>query len=154
MSLQDKLVKVMAAVGAIGKDRTNSFHGYSYTSADAVMNKVRKALTTHDVCLSTEAELLEFTNGFAVVRITLTFNHGEESMSAQGIGQGYDKGDKAVMKAMTAAQKYAYATAFCISWGDDPEADAETDRRYHHHYQEEEASEREAKKREESGEEL
>jgi hypothetical protein len=88
------------------------------------------------VCLSTKAELLEFTNGFAIVRITLTFHHGEETLSAQGIGQGFDKGDKAVMKAMTAAQKYAYATAFCISWGDDPEADSTTDR-YHEAKEEE-----------------
>lgn len=154
MSLQDKLVKVMAAVGAIGKDKTNSFHGYSYTSADAVMNKVRKALTANEICLHTEAELLEYANGIAIVRITLWFMHGDEQISAQGIGQGYDKGDKAVMKAMTAAQKYAYATAFCISWGEDPEADSDTDRLHHHYQQEEEAAEEEAIKREESGEEL
>ena len=127
MNLQERLVKVMADVGAIGKDRTNSFHGYSYTSADAVMNKVRRALTANNICLSTEAELLEYSSGFAVVRLTLTFNHKSDSLSAQGIGQGFDKGDKAVMKAMTAAQKYAYATAFCISWGHDPEADSSTD---------------------------
>ncbi len=126
--IQAKLIQVMAAVGAIRKDRQNAYHGYRYTSADAVMNKVRQALVTMGVALSTEAELLEFRDGHAVVRITLTFHHGEQSLTAQGLGQGCDKGDKAVMKAMTAAQKYAYATAFCISWGDDPEDDSATDR--------------------------
>ena len=44
------------------------------------------------------------------------------------MGQGTDKGDKAVMKANTAALKYALAGIFLISWGDDPEADVETDK--------------------------
>ena len=137
-TLESKLVSVMHSVGSVSKDRVNSFHGYSYVSADAVMNKVRKALVGSGIALSTEAELLRFEGGHAIVRVTLTFNYGEESLSAQGIGQGFDKGDKAVMKAMTAAQKYAYATAFCISWGDDPEGDAATDE---HHHQEEEGYE-------------
>jgi hypothetical protein len=133
--LASRLVAVMNEVGAVPKDRVNSFHGYSYVSADAVMNKVRKALVGSGIALSTEAELLRFEGGHAIVRVTLTFNYGEESLSAQGIGQGFDKGDKAVMKAMTAAQKYAYATAFCISWGDDPEADSKTDRYHQEEYE-------------------
>ncbi len=38
-----------------------------------------------------------------------------------------DAGDKALMKAQTAAIKYAMARAFNISWGDDPEADPKVD---------------------------
>ncbi len=45
-----------------------------------------------------------------------------------GWGAGCDKGDKAPMKSVTAASKYALANAFCISLGEDPEADAETDK--------------------------
>tara|TARA_R100000808_G_C2111267_1_gene125253 strand:- start:506 stop:940 length:435 start_codon:yes stop_codon:yes gene_type:complete len=130
--LQGRLQHVMAEVGSIGKDKVNSFHGYGYTSAEAVMNKVRRSLVTHGVTLATESELLRFEGGHAVVRVTLHFHFQQEHYSAQGLGQGFDKGDKAVMKAMTAASKYAYATAFCISWGDDPEADSATDR--HHNY--------------------
>ena len=40
---------------------------------------------------------------------------------------GQDAGDKAVMKAQTAAIKYAYMLSLCIATGDDPEADSKTD---------------------------
>jgi len=43
------------------------------------------------------------------------------------MGSGQDSGDKAVMKAQTAAIKYAYLLSFAISTGDDPEADQRTD---------------------------
>ena len=43
------------------------------------------------------------------------------------IGSGQDAGDKAVMKAQTAAIKYAYMLSLCIATGDDPEADSKTD---------------------------
>ncbi len=36
-------------------------------------------------------------------------------------GQGSDRGDKGIYKAMTGAKKYAYSVTFHISTGDDPE---------------------------------
>lgn len=45
----------------------------------------------------------------------------------QGFGSGQDAGDKAIMKAQTAAIKYAYMMSLCIATGDDPEADSKTD---------------------------
>jgi hypothetical protein len=72
----------------------------------------------------------------AVVKLSLTFtsdiisvdpetnatsiNH--EEITVEGIGASTDLGDKAVMKANTAAIKYCLTNAFLISWGDDPEA--------------------------------
>jgi hypothetical protein len=44
-----------------------------------------------------------------------------------GLGSGQDVGDKAVMKAQTAAIKYAYLMSLAISTNDDPEADSRTD---------------------------
>lgn len=44
-------------------------------------------------------------------------------MSIVGLGSGQDSGDKAIMKAQTAAIKYAYLLSFAISTGDDPEND-------------------------------
>src|SRR5690606_33461353 len=63
-------------------------------------------------------------------RVTLTFVDGDsgESLQSQGIGGGSDSGDKAAMKAFTAAEKYAYVGAFCLAFGEDPEADEEVDR--------------------------
>ena len=50
-----------------------------------------------------------------------------ETVTLTGIGSGQDGGDKAVMKAQTAAIKYAYMLSLAISTGDDPEADSKTD---------------------------
>ena len=59
--------------------------------------------------------------------ITLIDRDSDESVLITGIGSGQDSGDKAVMKAQTAAIKYAYMLSLSISTGDDPEADARTD---------------------------
>ena len=61
------------------------------------------------------------------VEITLIDSDSGEFVMFQGIGSGQDAGDKAVMKAQTAAIKYAYMMSLCIATGDDPEADAKTD---------------------------
>ena len=45
------------------------------------------------------------------------------------MGSGQDAADKAVMKAQTAAIKYAFMLSLCIATGDDPEADAGIDER-------------------------
>lgn len=72
----------------------------------------------------------------AVVKIALTFTMDQvsqdpetkavtvnrEEITVEGIGASTDLGDKAVMKANTAAIKYCLTNAFLISWGDDPEA--------------------------------
>ena len=129
-SLEAKLSEVAQDVAYVQKDAKNDFHKYSYASAEAVLRKVNEALTTRKIAISSNAELVHFEDGNAIVRLTLKFVDGEngEILVVQGLGQGQDKGDKAVMKANTAALKYAYANAFTMSWGDDPEADAATDR--------------------------
>ena len=59
--------------------------------------------------------------------ILLIDSESGESIDLYGIGTGQDAGDKAVMKAETAAIKYAYLLSMAISTGDDPEADTKTD---------------------------
>ena len=129
-SLALKLSEVAAEVAYVQKDAKNDFHKYSYASAEAVLKKVNEALSTRGIAISSNAELINYEAGNAIVRITVKFVDGVtgEILAVQGLGQGQDKGDKAVMKANTAALKYVYANAFTISWGDDPEADAATDR--------------------------
>lgn len=135
--LQKALTAIMAEVGYVQKDAKNSFHKYKYASADAVLTKVREACTKHGVAITeSRAELVQYEPGEdhkgkpihnAVVRLTQVYSLGEESVTFQGLGEGSDSGDKATMKANTAALKYLLSNAFDISWGDDPEADASTD---------------------------
>ena len=88
-----------------------------------------------------EAELLELrevtlaqetrtkTERLATVKVTVTLHDvdTDETMIISGIGGGQDAGDKAVMKAQTAAMKYAFMMALEMSTGDDPEKDNGTD---------------------------
>lgn len=124
-----KLAEVAKEVAYVQKDAVNSFQKYKYASAEAVLSKVNEALTSRNIAIGSGAELLNYHQGGpkesnnAVVRLTLRFIDGDsdEVIAVQGLGQGSDKSDKAVMKANTAALKYCYANAFTMSWGDDPE---------------------------------
>jgi hypothetical protein len=154
-TLRQNLAEVMGIVGYVQKDGKNQAQSYPYASAEAVLKKVNAALSTRGICIESEAELLhfnvtQFTNdrghtrfrSDAAVRITLTFTADHfayqskedkapefynEAITVQGLGQSTDTGDKAIMKANTAAIKYCLTNAFLISWGDDPEAAAAGD---------------------------
>ncbi len=134
--LARKLADVAAEVRYVQKDSFNDFQKYKYASAEAVLGKVNEALTTRGIAVGSTAELVNYHHGGkgeshnAVVRLTLRFIDCEsnEVIAVQGLGQGSDKGDKAVMKANTAALKYCYANAFTISWGDDPEVPNDSDK--------------------------
>jgi len=128
-TLQEALSETMGEVGYVQKDAVNDFHKYKYASAEAVLKKVNASLSRNGVCLKSEADLVKLEGPLAVVKLSLTFIKGSESVLVQGLGAGTDKGDKAVAKANTQALKYCLANAFLISWGDDPEADVETDKR-------------------------
>ena len=127
----EKLVRIMGAVGYVQKDATNEHFKYKYASADAVLTKVRDACSENGVAVESKARLerLEIigTKTFAVVHISITLTDGIGQAVIEGLGSGIDSGDKSVMKANTAALKYAMSSGFLISWGDDPEADRDTD---------------------------
>ena len=135
-SLASKLAEVAKEVAYVQKDSVNSFQNYKYASAEAVLSKVNEALTSRGIAISSGAELVNYHQGGpkeasnAIVCITLRFVDGGsgEVIAVQGLGQGADKSDKAVMKANTAALKYCYANAFTISWGDDPEVPNDLDK--------------------------
>lgn len=124
-SLHADLAEVMAEVGYVQKDGTfkAKTHSYKFASAEAVLKKVNAALSSRGIAVASSAELLAHNEDLStvVVRLTLRFCRGDEVHECQGLGQGKDFGDKAVMKANTAALKYLVANAFLISWGEDPE---------------------------------
>ncbi len=132
------LAEVMAAVGYVQKDGRNKAQGYKYASAEAVLKKVNAELSKRNIAIASNAELEHFSitqynegkekfRSDAVVRLQLRFTRGEDEIAVSGLGASTDLGDKAVMKANTAAIKYCLTNAFLISWGDDPEADEKVD---------------------------
>lgn len=136
--LATKFIGVMKDCAHISKSGNNSFHGYKYATCSDVLQKVNGALTKNGIASIVSPELISLvdvttTKGnvehLATVKtdITLIDQDSGETFTLRGLGSGQDAGDKAVMKAQTAAIKYAYLLSLAISTGDDPEADAHTD---------------------------
>lgn len=133
-----KLVAVMNECRHVAKNGINSFHNYKYATAEDVLQKVNESLTKNKlvsiVCPTLES-MVDVTNlkgntehlATVTVQIHLIDSDSGESVDLFGIGSGQDAGDKAVMKAQTAAIKYAFMLSLCIATGDDPEADGKTD---------------------------
>ncbi|MGL5258104.1 MAG: ERF family protein [Proteocatella sp.] len=137
-NLAKKLLNVMDACSHVLKNGENSFHHYKYATSADVLEKVNAALVENGLCSIAVPEILnvvEVTNlkgnieRLATVKIDILLidKDSGETVTLTGIGSGQDGGDKAVMKAQTAAIKYAYMLSLAISTGDDPEADGKTD---------------------------
>lgn len=133
-----KLVNVMIECGHIAKNGLNSYHQYKYATAEDVLLKVNSALTKNKIASVVIPEIASMVDVINLkgntehlvtvnVQIKLIDSESGECVDLFGIGSGQDAGDKAVMKAQTAAIKYAYMMSLCIATGDDPEADTKKD---------------------------
>lgn len=116
--------KVMADIGAIGKDRKNEKQGYKFRGIDDVYNAANSALSKNGVFsvpTVMEETRSERTNSngtllFSVfMKIKYTFYAPDGSFIESIISsEAFDSGDKATNKALSAAQKYAFLQIFCI----------------------------------------
>lgn len=124
MEIYSTINKVMAEVGAIGKDSKNQTQGFKYRGIDAVMNALNPALIRNGVFVVPtvlEQTREERTNSkgttliYSVCKIKFTFYAQDgSSVECVTIGEGMDSGDKATNKAMSIAFKYACFQTFCI----------------------------------------
>ena len=137
-TIASKLVKIMNECNYIKKSGTNDFHKYKYATSAEVLEKINTALVKQNICSIVIPQILSnidvtTTKGniehLVTVKIDIMLLDAEtgETVTITGLGSGQDSGDKAVMKAQTAAIKYAYLLSMAISTGDDPEADIKTD---------------------------
>ena len=137
ISLGEKMVEVMQACRYMFKDAENPNAGYKYVSASTMFAKINEELTKRG--LYTQADLrleslIEVTTSsgehekLATVSAHVTITDVKTGANVQfgAPASGQDAGDKAVMKANTAALKYAYIGGLCIAMSDDPEADTNT----------------------------
>ena len=137
-SIAKKLVKVMQECSFVPKNGTNSYHNYKYVTAEDVLSAVNKSLAKYGIAcivIPTLESNIDVVNqkgniehlATVSVHIQLIDSESGEAVDLFGMGSGQDAADKAVMKAQTAAIKYAFMLSLCIATGDDPEADARTD---------------------------
>ena len=136
--LAGKFIEVMKDCAHIAKAGTNTFHGYKYATSSDVLLKVNAALTKFGIASIVSPELISLQDvttskgniehlATVKVEVKLIDQESGEAFTLRGLGSGQDAGDKSVMKAHTAAIKYAYLLSLAISTGDDPEADINTD---------------------------
>ena len=126
--LAAKLAKIMGEVRNVEKNGTNSFHGYRYAMEQDMLVAVREKLALANIFVLTGVSSVEVKDtakdGFlTTIRTVHTFVDGEtgEELEASSAGQGTDKGDKGIYKAITGATKYFISKNFLIPTGDDPE---------------------------------
>lgn len=138
MPVHAKLLEAQQSVDAVVKQGHNSEQNYNYATAADVIAVCRKSL--HDAGLvpaieaSVTTERHDFktkkgTEGLYVeVKVNLKITDPEDEsfaiFNATGAGADYGGGDKAPLKAQTAATKYVYANALALPFADhDPEKD-------------------------------
>jgi hypothetical protein len=138
--IAQKMVNVMKKCGYVQKNGVNTFHKYNYATASDVLEKVHEAMVEEGLMTISIPEIADFrdvqtssgkTERLVTVKTTVKIIDSEsgETIETVGLGSGQDAGDKAVMKAETASQKYAWMMALLIATGDDPEADEDLDKR-------------------------
>jgi hypothetical protein len=138
-NLYGKISTLSRDCSYVQKDGFNQFHRYNYATAANIYEKVNLGLFENRLSSHTQMIIEDIKDGrgkdgkdvLVHVRCILTISDIDTGYSIQtvGLGSGADPGDKAVMKAQTAALKYAWINMLNISTGDDPEADEKTDAR-------------------------
>ena len=130
--LAEKMVKIIAGVsGRVAKSGYNSHNKYSYVMEADLLDAVREEMFNNKVCIfssveeSTTQEVGDKGNILTTVKMMHTFVDSEsgEHFSVYTYGQGSDKLDKGVYKAITGANKYFLLKSFMLAGDDDPEKD-------------------------------
>lgn len=120
----------------IGKSGKNSFDNYTYSTLVDYLASVLKGTNKHNLvvwCEVLDVEYITTTsekmkNGSRVkVEVTVYHTPSGQSKSILSVGEAWDKGDKAVYKAVTGARKYALQLLFNLYGEDDPEVDSVPD---------------------------
>lgn len=134
-----RIAAVSKACAYLKKDGMNQAQRYNYVSEGHVKERVTAAMCDAGLAFGgitsevMDRSAVKTRNGEMpcfLVRVTVTIvDQVTGSMvTMEGLGSGADAGDKAVMKAQTAAVKNALLHGFGIASGDDPEADETVDR--------------------------
>lgn len=132
-----KLVNVMGKIERVPKNGFNSFHKYKFVQEADLSEYVRKFFVEEGLALIVGAKGQTLTpvgdKGDLLtsleMEITIADVETGEGITVPWQGQGTDKGDKGLYKAMTGGVKFWLLKTFLVPSGEDPEGDEETDRR-------------------------
>ncbi len=128
----DKLVEAAVAIGQLKKDKRNPHGKYDYISEEAVKTAVHREITSRgilpdrfvtDIVADAMVDQKQGKANLVKVKVSIDI----DGKHWEGLGAGIDYGDKALMKAQTAAVREAWKNGFVIASGEpnDPEASPE-----------------------------
>lgn len=136
-AIYGQMVEVMKAIGAVGKTQENSYDKYKFRGIDDVYNALGPAMQEVGIFVTprvfhTETKERQSSKGKAQLHITVgveyTFFSGSDGSNVQAVvhGEGMDRGDKALNKAMSAAFKNAIFQTFAIPTGEKSDSENES----------------------------
>lgn len=120
----------LVRMGTIKKDKTNAFDKYSYLSESAYKKLTNQLFSTYKLEYTQNVLSVDSLQGtekqpfYKKVMVAYTIYDVETGFALDPcvvVGEGADKGDKGIYKAMTGAFKYWIANTFAIATGDDAE---------------------------------
>lgn len=128
------IVKTQAGIRAAQKSGDNKFDKYQYSKLEDFFAAAKPVMASNGLALIVSVKSYESLpdrttkNGGHeyAVRVMLEgvlIHESGETLTVTGCGEGQDRADKALYKAITGGKKYLLASLFSIPTTDDPEAD-------------------------------
>jgi hypothetical protein len=128
------LVAVQAAIRAAGKSGENLYDKYKYAKLEDYLHVARPLLAQHGLSVIISINRVERladrqtvkggVERAVEVQLLARLSHSSgQFIEIFGVGEGQDRADKAVYKAITGGKKYLLAGLLAIPTTDDPEAD-------------------------------
>lgn len=128
------IVKAQAEIRSAQKSGDNKFDKYAYSKLEDFFASAKPAMAANGLALIVSVKSYESLpdrstkNGGTehAVRVMLEgalIHESGETLIITGCGEGQDRADKALYKAITGGKKYLLASLFSIPTTDDPEAD-------------------------------
>lgn len=138
--IYSKIPKIMKAVGAVAKDRSNSSQGYKFRGIEDMYHAFHPVLVEAGVfcapeVVDSQTSEIEGKNQSGAVKISyrvlLRVRHRFYAEDGSFVdvttqGEGIDTSDKASNKAMSAAMKYAFIELFSIPTEDIEDSDRDS----------------------------
>lgn len=132
--LSNALVEAQAEFSSVGKSGENKYDKYRYAMLEDFVGVAKPVLAKHgfavvisilEVIPVADRETKGGTTEHVVrVKISLRLIHkGGGMVETFSFGEGQDRADKAIYKAITGARKYGLASLLGLATTDDPEAD-------------------------------
>jgi len=120
-----KLVEILREVETIKKSGKNTHQGYQYTTESDLLEVIRPKLVEKGIFLTTSVVSVERVDNITTVITEHEFHDSEtgETYKVNSAGQGSDKQDKGIYKAITGSVKYLLWKNFLVESNDDPEND-------------------------------